>query len=164
MTHDDLKFLLAYHRWANDRILGAAGTLSDDQLHRDLKSSFPSVFATLVHTMSADWVWLERWHGRSPTAFPDLSAIRTLAELRPRWSQIEEGQRAFIDGLTPVAITGRIAYRSIKGDPFNDPLGMTIQHAANHATHHRGQVSTMLRQMGATPPGLDFITFVREAL
>jgi uncharacterized damage-inducible protein DinB len=163
MTQDDLKLLFAYHRWANDRMITAASSLADEQLHRNLSSSFPSVFATLQHMLMADWIWLGRWHGREFVR-EDAPSATTLDELRQKWNDIERGQREFIDGLDAVAIAKRISYRSLKGDAFNDGLGFTLQHVANHGTHHRGQLVTMLRQLGVTPPVLDFITFVREAL
>jgi uncharacterized damage-inducible protein DinB len=37
------------------------------------------------------------------------------------------------------------------------------QHVVNHATYHRGQVTTLLRQLGAPPPAsMDLITYYRE--
>lgn len=57
--------LYAY-RWANQRILSAAAVLSPEELARDVRSSFPSLPATLSHLLSSDWVWRERWNGRYP--------------------------------------------------------------------------------------------------
>jgi uncharacterized damage-inducible protein DinB len=38
-----------------------------------------------------------------------------------------------------------------------------IQHVVNHASYHRGQVTTMLRQLGAQPPkSMDLIAYYRE--
>jgi uncharacterized damage-inducible protein DinB len=43
------------------------------------------------------------------------------------------------------------------------PLWQMLQHVVNHATYHRGQVTTLLRQLGATPPkSQDLIAFYRE--
>lgn len=36
-------------------------------------------------------------------------------------------------------------------------------HVTNHSTHHRGQLTTMLRQAGATPPGTDYVACLRES-
>jgi uncharacterized damage-inducible protein DinB len=164
MTTNDLTLLLAFNRWANDITLRSAEALSDEQLRRDLKSSFPSVFATLVHMYSADWVWLERWQGRSPSSFPDAAALTTLEKLRAKWKEIEASQRAFLGTLDNMALERKIAFRNLKGIPFEDGLGFTFQHVVNHATYHRGQITTMLRQLGATPVGTDFIDFVRQSV
>jgi len=82
MTHADLIFLFAYNRWANARTLSAAARLTPDQLTRDLGNSFASVRDTLVHIYGAEWIWLARWKGTSPTTavvaadVPDVAALR----------------------------------------------------------------------------------------
>jgi uncharacterized damage-inducible protein DinB len=163
VTRHDIDRLYSFNRWATARTLESVQPLSEEQLHRDLTSSFPSVFATLVHTLSADWIWLERWNGSSPTGWPEAERMKTLADLRGRWDLVEAGQGSFIATLDDAALGQRISYRNLKGDPFTDPLGDTLQHVVNHGTYHRGQIATMLRQLGAKPQGIDFISWSREA-
>jgi len=160
MTASDIARLYAYNRWANARTLGAAETLGPEQLNRDLGSSFPSVQATLVHMLGAEWIWLQRWNGSSPSAWPEQAAMRTVADLRAAWRAVEQGQLAVIAALTD--LDRRFAYRNLKGEAFDEPIGMTLQHVVNHSTYHRGQVTTMLRQLGATAIGTDYVTFFRE--
>ena len=62
-----------------------AATLSVDDFKRDLQSSHGGVRGTLVHTMSAEWVWLERWKGVSPRRHMDESEFPTVVELSDRW-------------------------------------------------------------------------------
>ena len=66
MNLSDIKHLLSYTEWANDLALDAAAQLSEENLRRDVGISHKSIFGTLVHMAGAEWVWLERWHGRSP--------------------------------------------------------------------------------------------------
>jgi uncharacterized damage-inducible protein DinB len=54
-----------------------------------------------------------------------------------------------------------IDYANTKGRRYANPLGLLIQHQINHSTYHRGQVTTMLRQLGAQAIGTDFVTFLR---
>lgn len=162
MTTDDIERLFAFNRWANARTIAAAEGLGDEKLNRDCRSSFPSVFATLVHMLGAEWIWLERWNGSSPAAWPDLDALKTIADLRARWAPVEAGQRGLLGGLDDAALARRLAYRNMKGEPFEEPLGPMLQHVVNHATYHRGQVGTMMRQLGSKPAGTDFIAFIRE--
>ena len=153
--------LFAYHRWANARMLAAAAALSDEQFARDLRSSFPSVRDTLVHLLAADWIWLERWRGRSPTAGPGWE-IPTHAALAARWGEIEREQRAFLDELTEADLERVVSYRALSGAAYANPLGELCRHLVNHGTYHRGQVATLLRQLGATPPQTDLILYYRE--
>ena len=158
----EINELFEYNRWANQRMIDVVATLSEEQFTRDLKSSFPSVRETLVHILSADWVWLSRWQGTSPTAFPTEWDVATLASITARWAELEQARSEFLDGLTPDALTSELAYRNTKGEPFTNPLGQLLRHVINHSTYHRGQLTTMLRQLGTTPPSTDLIVFIRE--
>src|SRR3989304_5305846 len=162
MTHADLIFLFAYNRWANARTLSAAARLTPDQFTRDLGSSFASVRDTLVHIYGAEWIWLARWKGTSPTTAIVAADIPDVAALAARWRTVEEEQAAFIKDLADADIERMIEYANLKGDRFTNPLGRLMQHLVNHSTYHRGQVTTMLRQLGATPVSTDLVTFLRE--
>src|SRR2546426_3869969 len=85
MNTQDLRLLFSYNTWANRRILAAARLLTAEALQRDLGTSYGSVQGTLVHLLWAEWIWLERWLGRSPKQvfgtgdLPDLAAIEERA-------------------------------------------------------------------------------------
>jgi uncharacterized damage-inducible protein DinB len=153
--------LYTYHRWANARMLDAAGALAHADFARELVSSFPSVRDTLAHTLSADWIWLERWKGTSPTGWPgwDTSTHAALAAL---WVELEGEQRTFLEGLGEADLERVIAYRAMNGVPYANPLGELLRHVVNHGTYHRGQVATLLRQLGVKPPQTDLILYYRE--
>ena len=67
MNINEIRRLYAYTEWANGLVLEAAEKLSSEQLLRDVKISHNSILGTLVHMAGAEWIWLERWHGHSPT-------------------------------------------------------------------------------------------------
>jgi uncharacterized damage-inducible protein DinB len=159
---DELRRLLDYNRWANVRILDAVASLDDTELKREIPSSFPSVLATLVHAMGAEWVGLERWKGTSPTALPDRDGFESVASVRARWDEIWADQQAFVAGLGSGDAERSVSYRLFSGDPDTRPLGELVRHVVNHATYHRGQLVTMLRQLGRTPPSTDYVRWLRE--
>lgn len=159
---EEVRELYAYTRWANHRVLDAASHLSDEAFTKDLGSSFPSVRDTLVHILSAEWIWLSRWQGHSPTGVPDSWDVSTLDALRARWSEVEQNQRAFLSELTEAELGRTISYRNTKGEPFEQTMGQMLRHVVNHSTYHRGQVITLLRQLGAEAPTTDLILFYRE--
>jgi uncharacterized damage-inducible protein DinB len=154
--------LYAFHRWANQRILAAASALSPEELTRDLRSSFPSVLATLGHLLGADWIWLQRWKGGSPTSGPESWDLSTAEALVGRWAEVEQEQAAFLRGLAEADLHRVLRYRMLSGVAQESPLWQTLRHVVNHATYHRGQVVTLLRQLGASAPGTDLIAFYRE--
>ena len=144
MTPEEVRLLFDYNSWANQRSLEASSQLSDEQFIKPLGSSFPSVRDTLVHICGAEWVWLERCHGRSPASIPDISQVRSMAALREHWKPQAERLLIFIRGLT------------------QDDLDRVMQHLANHGTYHRGQITTLLRQLGTKPILTDLLHFYRE--
>ncbi|MCA1605443.1 MAG: hypothetical protein LC775_08240, partial [Acidobacteria bacterium] len=67
MDLTDINQLFNYTEWANDLAIDVAAKLPDESLRRDVAISHQSIFGTLLHMAGAEWIWLERWHGRSPT-------------------------------------------------------------------------------------------------
>ncbi len=161
MTREEIRLLYDYNSWANRRTLDACASLAAEQFTRDMGSSFRSVRDTLAHIMGGEWIWLERFQGRSPSAMPD-SPYADLASLRGRWGEIESNLLAFVRGLTQTDLDRVIEYKTINFGVYRNPMWQSLQHLANHGTYHRGQITTLLRQLGAKPNLTDLMHFYRE--
>jgi len=162
MNLQDLRTMLDYHYWARDRLLDALEPLTLDQLNRDLGSSFKSIRETIVHTYAAEWAWHQRWQGNSPTALLPSDQFPDLASVRRAWSQHEGNMRAFLDALGEDGVSRVFEYTLLSGQAGASPLWQMLQHVVNHASYHRGQITTMLRQIGATPAKpMDMIAYYR---
>jgi uncharacterized damage-inducible protein DinB len=162
MTLQDLQTMLDYHYWARDRLIDALQALTPEQLKRDLGSSFKSIHETMVHTYAAEWAWHSRWLGTSPTALLPADQFPDLAALRGAWTELEAKLRAFVDGLGADGIERVFEYALLSGQAGASPFWQMLQHVVNHASYHRGQVTTMLRQLGAAPAKpMDMIAFYR---
>jgi uncharacterized damage-inducible protein DinB len=159
---EEFRDLYAYNAWANDRIFGAVGGLSQGEVARDLGSSFPSIRETLAHLVSSEWIWLTRWRGTSPTGIPASWDLSTLEALEGRWRAVDGELRAYVDGLSQEDIRRTVVYRNTTGQEFAAPLQQLLRHVVNHSTYHRGQVVTMLRQLGAEGVATDLVQFHRE--
>jgi len=163
MTTSDIALLVDYNYWARDRILDAVTPLPVDQLTKDLGNSFRSIRDTLVHLYSAEWVWYSRWHGESPSAPIPMDRFPDLAALVAEWRRFEGDFRAFVAKQDEARLTGSVSYKLMNGQPGTSAMWQMIQHVVNHGTYHRGQITTMLRQLGAAPPkSTDLIAFYRE--
>jgi uncharacterized damage-inducible protein DinB len=160
MNTQDVEFLNEYNRWANARMLDAASKLSSEQFAADLKSSHQSVRDTLAHILAAEWIWLERWLGTSPKALLDPADFPTVDSLKSRWNEVEANYQAFIGTLSDESLEKVITYTNTRGEVWKYPLAEMIQHVMNHSTYHRGQVTTMLRQLGAEVTPLDLLVFM----
>ena len=152
--------LYNYNAWANQRVPDSAAQLTTEQLQATGSASFDSIFATMVHTISAQWMWLSRWQGISPRAMFDPAGFADLAAVRTRWEQLEQDTQAFVSSLDDQALERVVEYTNTKGQPFAYPLWQLMLHQVNHATQHRSEVAAMLTQFGQSPGGLDLIFYL----
>lgn len=159
MSLETIRALYAYNAWANHRTLEACAALTEKQLSQDLNTSFGSVRGTLVHILGGEWIWLEHWQGRSPVALLPESGFPTLLSVRERWAEIERGLAAFVAGLNPSDLDRVVEYRNRKGNRFAYPLRSMLHHLVNHGTYHRGQVTTLIRQLGGQPRPTDYLRY-----
>ena len=149
--------LFTYNYWARDLQLRACAALTEVQFLRPLGGSFPSVRDTLAHLVLVEWIWLERFRGRSPRSLPTAAEFPTLAAIAGRWSAEEREMRAFLAGLTDEALNRVETYVSTRGETWSYPLWRMIVHLLNHQSYHRGQITNQLRQLGVQPPPVDFL-------
>ena len=155
VTLDTIKELFVYNYWARDRQLEACATLNNEQFLRSLGNSFPSLRDTMAHLLGAEWIWLERWRGRSPQGLPSATDYPTLAALKEAWRPVELGVRDYLGGLTAETYSSRLSFTNAKGETWTYPVWRSLLHVSNHQTYHRGQVTMFLRQLGVSPPALD---------
>jgi len=154
--------LLRYNTWANTRLLDAVAALSPTQFMRTLGGSYPSIQATLAHLVWAEWLWLERWHGRSPQQPFAAGEFSSVIQLKARWSQVQAGQAAFVKTLSSEQLHQVVRYTNQRGEVWEYPLWRQIYHLVNHSSYHRGQATNLLRVLGAQPPITDFLVFCDE--
>jgi uncharacterized damage-inducible protein DinB len=162
MTPQEMRALYEYNAWANHRSMDAASKLNGEQFVQPMGSSFGSVRDTLGHIFGAEWIWLERFQGRSPSSLPDATQFEDLASLKERWNEHEARLIGFVRGLTQADLDGVMEYKTLKFGIYKNPLWESMQHLVNHGSYHRGQVTTLLRQLGAPAIATDLMHFYRE--
>jgi uncharacterized damage-inducible protein DinB len=162
VTPELLRLLFQYNQWADRRTLDACSTLTNEQFTRDLGSSFRSLRDTLVHLYGAEWVWNERIEGRSPTSLVAGTGFPDLASVRAKLEEMDSYYLDYVMRLTPQDLERVIHYKSFAGEEFSNPIWQTLHQLTNHASYHRGQAVTLLRQLGAKPVATDLIAFYRE--
>jgi uncharacterized damage-inducible protein DinB len=153
----ELLDLLEYTRWASERTLQAASALTSETYTKDLGSSFPSIRDTLVHIYMADKTWLGRIQGQSPVP-PNPQDYPNVASLRESWLEILSTFPTVVQSLSPEQT---ITYKAFDGTPYSNKLSNIIRHVVNHGTYHRGQVTTLLRQLGENVVKTDMIAYYR---
>ena len=160
MAIEMVQELYGYHWWANRRLWAATSGLgSRGEGAVGKQFSFPTLKATFAHIVAADAIWLARCKGGAPTRLLGDSDFPTLDALRARWDELESEQRAYIGALVAADLRRSIGYRNTAGQPFALPLWVILEHVANHATHHRSEIATMLTMISGSPPDTGVVTY-----
>jgi uncharacterized damage-inducible protein DinB len=167
MNLQDIKQLFNYTEWANDLAMDAAGRVSDEDLRHDVGISHRSIFGTLLHMAGAEWIWLERWQGRSPAKDQAWSRWTTnscadLNVLKERWQEVIDERGRYISQLDETRLMAELPFKLLSGDASSMRLVDQMQHVANHATLHRGQIVGMLRQLNIEPPSTDLLFYLHR--
>ena len=167
MNLSDIRHLFDYTEWANDLAMAAADKLTDSDLRCDVGISHKSIFGTLLHMAGAEWIWLERWNGNSPLkveawALWTTESCSDLVELNKRWRDVVDRRARYISELDESRLAAELPFKLLSGDPSSMRLVDQMQHVANHATLHRGQVVGMIRQLGIDPPSTDLLFYLRR--
>src|SRR5437868_14770675 len=100
--------------------MNAATALTDEDLRRDFGISHRSIFETLLHMAGAEWIWLERWNGRSPAkdeAWPRWSAgsCADHVELHRRWTEHVDQRDQYLEHLDGSTLEADLPFRLLSG-------------------------------------------------
>jgi uncharacterized damage-inducible protein DinB len=162
MTLEEVTQLVAFNQWADARFFEAISQLSAEQYGRDLQSSHGGIHGTLAHLVGVEKGWLRRWQQQlESTALPP-SQMSSLVELRASWESVCADMNQFLATLDDRKLQERLSTTTSAGR-FTAPQWQMIQHVVDHSSYHRGQIVTMLRQLGVTPPSTGLMRFYRDA-
>lgn len=153
-----------YNIWANKRVVDALLKLSPEQLDMPIVSSFNTIRKTAYHSWGAEDVWLQRLLLVESWRYVGNDLDTPIETACEKWLQTGQDLKAFIEKQFEDASFGHVfQYYDSEKVSHKQPVGQTLHHVFNHATYHRGQLITMLRQAGVTKiPYTDFIGFVRK--
>lgn len=155
---DYLITLYDYNDWANHHYLTVAETLTEEQLFRKQGYSWDSVHAVLVHMMSSEQMWPQRWRGEQGT-FLDAKDFPTLASVREYWIEVEKNMRSFIAEQTGQSLLRNVTYTNPRGETFTLPLWQMAVQPPNHNTHHRGELAAMFALMNVPHPEEEIVQY-----
>jgi uncharacterized damage-inducible protein DinB len=162
MHVDYFRTLYDYNAWANGQILHAAAQLRAPQLDTAMPYGHGSLRGTLVHTLSAEWIWRSRWQGSSPPTVLRVDDFPTLNTIHTRWQLEEQQLRAFLASLVDGDLPRVIEYTSTRGIRYALPLWQLMAHLVNHGTQHRSESALVLSTLGHSPGDLDLFVFLTQ--
>jgi uncharacterized damage-inducible protein DinB len=162
MTLQEIKMLNAYNAWATNKIFEALEALTPEETSRDLKSSHKSIHGTLTHLTGAEKMWLSRLTGTPDKAMVTPAELPSVADIKALWEQTGFAAAKFLGSMTDRKLQETFTMSTSTGEKFTHTYAQALQHVVDHSTYHRGQVITLMRQMGHTPPNTGMIRFFRE--
>ena len=143
--------LFAYHEWATQAVWQAALP------YLDTEDYFLSLFS---HLFNAQHIWLCRLENRK-------SEFGTWEKHLPQklTSLFDSNQQEWLNYLQKTdesQMSRMVTYTNSQGKEFSNAVMDITAHVLNHGTHHRGQINKKLRELGITPPAIDYIFYCRQ--
>ena len=161
MTLQNIQTLFDFNYWAKAKMLGAVETLPTESLYQDLKTSFGGIHGTLVHILGAEDIWLQRFRGVQGPKFLKVADVPKYFDVKNKWEEVEQSMLSYVRALTEEQLAQSFSYTNIKGELFTNIRWQALQHLVNHGSYHRGQITSMIRQLGGTPVSTDMIAYYR---
>lgn len=160
MNKQDTLLLYQYNQWANAKILRATTNVTAEQFIAPAPFPHGGLHGTLVHALSAQWIWRTRWEGTSPTFLLDPKDFPTVESLLERWAVEEKQLMDFVANISDDRLNNTFRYTNTKGQPFTKVLWHAMLHVVNHSTQHRSEAAAILTDLGHSPGDLDMILFL----
>jgi uncharacterized damage-inducible protein DinB len=152
----------AYNAWANQRLVECIQSHPEDIINRAVPSSFPTIYATLLHMWDAESIWWQRLKLQEVVIPPSAKFEGSVRDVAAALLHQNNLWKNWIDQASAAAIDHVFHYQNTKREQFRQPVYQVLLHMFNHGTYHRGQLVTMLRQLGIDRiPGTDFIIWSR---
>jgi len=162
MTKNEITELFDYNLWANNRVFEAAAQMLPNQYMDDLKSSHGGIHGTLTHIVAAQKIWISRWKETPEETLLQGKDIVSLLDLIAIWEQVSSETAQFLGSLTDEKLQERMTMTTTTGKQFVHSYQQMMQHLVNHSSTHRGQITSMIRQLGIRPPAIDLIAYYRQ--
>lgn len=153
----------SYNLWANQALLSLIESLPEEQQQAEIKSSFSSLYKTVLHLLDAESIWWQRIKLQEKIIRPSENDEGNFAVLRQQLLQQNKRWQEWIMQTNEHGLQHEFIYFNSKKERFKRPVYQMLLHLFNHGTYHRGQLVTMLRQLGVEKiPSTDFIVWARK--
>jgi uncharacterized damage-inducible protein DinB len=166
-TNESMKELLkqfaAYNAWANQKLIELILSLPENQQQKEVPSSFNSLYKTILHMWDAESAWWQRMKLHERIIIPSENFNGTMRDVANGLLQQNRQWEEWLNNASDLSISHVFQYQNSKKEQFKQPVYQMILHVFNHGSYHRGQVVTILRQLGVEKlPQTDFIVWSRR--
>lgn len=153
----------AFNAWANDQLLQTIAATTPAQQEQELVSSFPTIRRTVLHLLDSNSIWWQRIQLQEKIIRPSDAFEGDFAALAKALRAVDNQWLEYVQRAQEHLFTHEFLYYDLKRQPQKSQVAQVLLHLFNHGTYHRGQLVTMLRQVGVEKiPGTDFILWSRK--
>ncbi|MDO9375245.1 MAG: DinB family protein [Bacteroidota bacterium] len=154
----------SYNLWAHQRMFETMRQLSTDQVHFVIPSSFSSIYKTVLHLLDAESIWWQRLKLVEHIESPGKTFNGSFTELESKLIQQSKEWDEWVHNANELQLSHVFAYQNTRKEQFKQSVNEVLLHLVNHSTYHRGQLVTMLHQLGIERiMATDFNVFARSA-
>ena len=153
----------AYNLWANERLLKVVLGLDENTQQQVVASSFPGLYATFLHIWDAESIWWQRIKLHEQIIVPSKSFNPNMQEVANGLINQSKQWSEWVQHATVPQLEHVFAYLNMKQEYCKSPIWKTVLHVVNHGTYHRGQIVTLLHQVGVSKiPETDYFVWNRK--
>lgn len=162
MTTSYFKELASYNLWANNTVFNWLNNITEEQWNKEVESSFKSLALTCIHIAGAEKIWLERFTNIENPIFLFNEFKGNKKELISIWQKASSSLKIFIDNINQDLLHQTFSFTRLNGDVEKMLYWKAFAHVFNHSSYHRGQVVTLLRNVGFKDiSSTDYLAFTR---
>ncbi|KEQ17536.1 DinB family protein [Endozoicomonas numazuensis] len=174
---ENFRMLALYNQRMNRQLISVCEELSHEQLHQETHSFFPSIMAYWNHILFGDLIMLQRLVANGLVdvelailiKLPKATSVNdtfvtTMDELRTVRTIVDSIYLQVTESLSSDDYSKIVSYRTTEGQEIRRSMGAFCQHIFNHQTHHRGQLTCVLSQMGLNFGCTDLPVIVPEEI
>lgn len=154
-----IRGLIAYTIWADRTVLADLGSARPEDLTRETGTSFHTLLGTMAHILGSEQLWLSRFLGIPLERIPNVDDYPTIESLTSAFEDFWPQLEFFLASLSADQLERDFTWTNLAGETHTAPFRTVLLHFANHATYHRGQIVSLLRQLGYIPPHTDLVYF-----
>ena len=157
----DPQKLFAYHQWASQKVLELVEDCGEAYYTKEGMNSFPSIRETIAHVIGVEKLWFKRMNGVKSPEFEHFD-VETAGKAKQAFLLLHAEMELYFASLPEESWQQQLDYRNMKGDEFLHSREEMLFTVVNHASYHRGQITSLLRQFGKAGIPLDYIYFQKE--
>lgn len=141
-----------YNHWMNQKLYAICEEIPDAKRKQDLGAFFKSIHGTLNHILVGDRIWLGRFTNQPFVVQLDQELYADFTQLQQAREQTDQQILTWAKQLSSEWLNAPFTYTSVVNPTtYTRPAWILATHFFNHQTHHRGQLTTLLSQLGYNP-------------